>query len=68
MIAFGGVATGSINAHDAAIVAGIIISKGFVLIALEKPAITGRITWADAVLEANSVNIATPIHIKPIKI
>jgi hypothetical protein len=27
-IAFGGVATGSINAHEADIVAGIIINKG----------------------------------------
>ena len=42
-MALGGVATGIINAQDAEIVAGIMSNRGFIFIAIDTDAKTGRI-------------------------
>jgi len=55
IIAFGGVATGSIKAHEADRIAGIISISGFIFIATDKAAGIGRIIWVVAVFEVNSV-------------
>lgn len=54
-IAFGAVATGSINAHDAAIVAGIINRKGWIPIASENAARIGSMIEAVATFDVTSV-------------
>ncbi len=54
-IAFGGVATGIINAHEADSVAGIMSIKGFILIATATEARIGRIISVVAVFEVSSV-------------
>jgi hypothetical protein len=56
MIALGGVATGSINASEAANVAGIINSRGLTWIVTARPARMGRIISVVAVLDVNSVS------------
>ena len=60
MMAFGGVATGSMKAHEAAIVAGIIRSRGGILKDEAIPASMGSIIWVEAVFEVNSVSISMP--------
>ena len=60
--AFGGVATGSMNARDEATATVIIISIGFTARAVtEIPARTGIMMFATAVFEVNSVKIITTI-------
>ena len=54
-IAFGGVATGNINASEAAKVAGIIKSNGFTFIETAVPANTGSNISVVAVFEVSSV-------------
>ena len=54
--ALGGVAAGIIKAADAAMVAGIISSKGFSPAAVAMAASTGSNTAVVAVLEVTSVN------------
>ena len=54
-IAFGGVATGSINANDPAIVAGNINNNGLISILIARPARTGKKVSTVAVLEVSSV-------------
>ena len=56
MIAFGGVATGNINAMEAASVAGIINNNGLIFITLAKPARIGKIISVVATFDVNSVN------------
>lgn len=56
---FGPVAAGIIKAHEQAMVAGIIINKGFTSAANAMLASTGNNILALAVLELNSVNINT---------
>lgn len=53
--AFGGVATGSINASDAAKVAGSINNKGFNSILIAIPASIGKSISVVAVLDVSSV-------------
>jgi hypothetical protein len=55
IIAFGGVATGIIKAQEADRVAGIIRSKGLILIATATPAKIGRTISVVAVFEVSSV-------------
>ena len=55
IIAFGGVATGSINAIEADIVAGSMNNNGFISVDTDNPARTGRSISIVAVLEVNSV-------------
>jgi len=59
-IAFGGVATGNIKAHDADSVAGIISSSGFILIAVAAEPRIGRIICVVAVFEVSSVRKVSP--------
>ena len=60
--AFGGVATGSMNARDEATATVIIISIGFTARAVtDIPARTGIMMFATAVFEVNSVKIITTI-------
>lgn len=54
-MAFGGVATGSINAVEHEIVTGNINTRGFRLSAIARLAIIGNIVDAIAVFEVNSV-------------
>ena len=56
MIALGGVATGNINASEAASVAGIINSKGLTWMVTARPARMGRIISVVAVLDVSSVS------------
>ncbi len=60
IIALGGVATGSIKAMEALIVAGIIKSKGFTSTLTESPASTGKSISVVAVLDVNSVKNVIP--------
>lgn len=62
-IALGGVATGIINAQDAAIVAGIINNRGLVFIATATDAKIGRIISVVAVFEVSSVKKVIPKQI-----
>ena len=57
--AFGGVATGSINAQDAATAAVTISAYGWILSATARDAIIGNIMEAVAVLEVISVKNKT---------
>lgn len=54
-MALGGVATGSIKAIEADIVAGSMSNKGFIWVAPEIPANIGRVIFTVAVLEVSSV-------------
>jgi len=54
-MAFGGVATGSINAIEADIVAGSMKRRGCVSLAIANPAKMGRIISVVAVLDVSSV-------------
>ena len=68
-IAFGGVATGSMNANDAEIVAGIISSIGFISIATASDARIGRIVFVVAVFDVSYVrNVRTMHTMKMIRI
>src|SRR5690554_2216577 len=60
MMAFGGVAMGSIKAMDAATVTGTINNKGGIPELSEMPAIIGRAISVVAVLEVNSVKKDMP--------
>ena len=62
IMAFGGVATGSMNAHDADSVAGIMRKRGFILIATARPARIGGIISVVAVLDVSSVRKVTARH------
>lgn len=55
MIALGGVAAGSINAKDAAIVAGNMNMSGLSSMLIAKPAKTGKKVSTVATLDVNSV-------------
>ena len=55
IIAFGGVATGNMKAHDADIVAGIMKRYGWILVATASAANTGIIIVVVAVLDVTSV-------------
>ena len=55
IIAFGGVATGSIKAKEADRVAGNIKNKGLISVVIEMPAKTGKIISVVAVFEVSSV-------------
>ena len=59
-IAFGGVATGSMNAHVAAIATGIASSIGSIPIPTATAVATGRKVAAAAVLDVSSVRNRTP--------
>ena len=63
-LAFGPVPEGSINAHEAAMVAGTINKKGWKCPASETPANTGRNTAVVAVLEFISVKNTIPATTK----
>jgi hypothetical protein len=58
-MAFGGVATGSMKAHEAASAAGIIRRRGWASMARAREAMMGRLIEAVAVLEVSSVSPAT---------
>ena len=60
MMAFGGVATGIMKAHDADKVAGIISSSGLTFMATATEARIGRIISVVAVLEVSSVRKVRP--------
>ena len=60
-MALGGVATGSIKAQEAAIVAGSIIIIGGMFKLIEITAIIGNMVVATAVFEVNSVMKITEI-------
>ena len=60
-MALGGVETGSINAQEAATVAGNMIMMGFMCRSVDKAAIMGSMVVATAVFEVNSVSSATEI-------
>ena len=62
-MALGGVATGSMNAHDAEMVAGIISRRGFSFRAIAVPIITGNRAAVVAVLLVNSVKYVISRHI-----
>ena len=64
-IAFGGVATGNIKAHEAAIVAGSIRIRGLTPIAVAREYMIGKIRVVVAVFEVNSVKIAVVRAIVP---
>ena len=64
-MALGGVATGSIKAHDADMVAGIIKSKGLTPRASAVLLITGSKAAVVAVLLVNSVRKVIKRHIVP---
>lgn len=66
-IAFGGVATGSMKAQEAAIAAGAIIIKGFSPIPEATPAKMGNIIAVVAVLLVNSVRNIIRIMVVNIK-
>ena len=55
IIAFGGVAVGSINANEAASVTGTINIRGLIFKPTAMEAKTGRSIWVEAVFEVNSV-------------
>ena len=55
IIAFGGVAEGSINASEAEIVAGSINNKGLISVLIAKPAKTGKKVSTVATFEVSSV-------------
>ena len=55
IIALGGVATGSMKAHDAATVAGTISTRGFTPTTVLNEAMIGRTTCVVAVFDVNSV-------------
>ena len=61
-IAFGGVATGSMNAMDAEMVVGIMRSNGSRFRAMAVPFITGRRAAVVAVLDVNSVRNVMIMH------
>ena len=65
-IALGGVATGSMKAQDADIVAGIIIKKGCISILMAEAAKIGIIIVVMAVLDVNSVRKVMIKHIDAI--
>ena len=57
-MALGGVATGSMKAHELAMVTGNISSRGSIPNCMVKAATTGSIVVATAVLEVSSVKKA----------
>ena len=59
IMAFGGVATGSMNAIEAEMVAGSMRNKGFTSMETDNPANIGRIISVVAVFEVNSVRKVT---------
>jgi hypothetical protein len=63
IIVLGGVATGSINAIEADIVAVNIRSRGFIPIATDTEATIGRIVCVKAVLEVSSVKNVTNVAV-----
>ena len=67
-IAFGAVATGNINAHDADKVAGIISNNGSTLIAVAIAASIGSTTSVVAMFEVSSVSMVMEIQIIVINI
>ena len=68
IIAFGGVATGNIKAHDADIVAGIIKRYGWILVATASAPNTGIIIVVVAVLDVTSVKKVSRRHMQSIMI
>ncbi len=64
--AFGGVATGNMNAHEAARVVPTRSKKGFICIIFAMGIITGRSIAVVAILEVISVKKLTPAIIKRI--
>ena len=65
IIAFGGVATGSINANDAEIVAGIIKYSGLTFIAVAIEAKIGSSVWVVAVFDVSSVKNVSVVEAAP---
>ena len=61
-MALGGVATGSMNPHDAAMVAGTIKSSGCTWVTDAIEPSTGSTTCASAVLDASSLKKHTAAH------
>ena len=61
MMAFGGVATGNINAIEAASVAGIISNMGLIFIATASPASIGNIISVVATFDVSSVKSASMV-------
>ena len=66
--AFGGVATGNINAHEAASVVPTSNRKGFIPIRVAKGIITGKSIAVVAIFEVSSVRKFTPVTISRITI
>jgi len=64
IIALGGVATGSINAHESDIVAGIIISRGSIRMPTAAAPRIGSMSVAVAVFEVNSVRNVIKVYVK----
>ena len=64
IIAFGGVATGIMNAHDAESVAGIINNSGFVFMTTATDERIGRIISVVAVLEVSSVKKVIAVQVR----
>ena len=62
-IAFGGVATGNMNAHDAVIVTGIMRNSGLRPSAVDMAAMMGSITCVVAVFDVNSVRNVINVQI-----
>jgi hypothetical protein len=61
-MALSGVATGSMKAHEADNVAGIISSRGLTWIVAARDPRMGNITWAVAVFEVSSVKKVSMVH------